>query len=117
MYKLPYLHLMRLIVLEPLEGLGYKVKLRALNSGLHAISIAKDGLAGGRSQTRRYSVGPITVSKQIWPTLHYADRPIPSIIGKTFANFFGMLHLQSCFKKLTIFGSRCRLDRFFLSII
>jgi hypothetical protein len=58
---------------------------------------------GCRSQTRRYSVGPITVSKQIWPTLHYADRSISSVIGKNFANFFGMLHLQSCFKKLTIF--------------
>ena len=39
-------------MVEPLEALGYKVKLRALNSGLHAISIAKDGLAGGADPRR-----------------------------------------------------------------
>jgi gamma-glutamyltranspeptidase/glutathione hydrolase len=77
-------------MVEPMEALGYKVKLRALNSGLHAISITKDGLAGGsRSQTRGYSVGSITVSRKILPTLHCADRPISSIIGKTFAIFLG----------------------------
>ena len=39
-------------MVEPMEALGYKVKLRALNSGLHAISIAKDGLAGGADPRR-----------------------------------------------------------------
>ena len=39
-------------MIEPLEALGYKVKLRALNSGLHAISITKDGLAGGADPRR-----------------------------------------------------------------
>jgi gamma-glutamyltranspeptidase / glutathione hydrolase len=39
-------------MVEPLEALGYTVKLRALNSGLHAISIAKDGLAGGADPRR-----------------------------------------------------------------
>ena len=39
-------------MVEPLEALGYKVKLRALNSGLHAISITKDGLAGGADPRR-----------------------------------------------------------------
>ncbi len=36
----------------PLEALGYRVNLRALNSGLNAISIAKDGLAGGADPRR-----------------------------------------------------------------
>jgi gamma-glutamyltranspeptidase/glutathione hydrolase len=39
-------------MVEPMEALGYKVKLRALNSGLHAISITKDGLAGGADPRR-----------------------------------------------------------------
>jgi gamma-glutamyltranspeptidase / glutathione hydrolase len=39
-------------MVEPLEALGYNVKLRALNSGLHAISIEKDGLAGGADPRR-----------------------------------------------------------------
>ena len=39
-------------MVEPMEALGYKVKLRALNSGLHAISIAKDGLTGGADPRR-----------------------------------------------------------------
>ena len=39
-------------MIEPMEALGYKVKLRALNSGLHAISITKDGLAGGADPRR-----------------------------------------------------------------
>tara|TARA_B100001093_G_scaffold512621_1_gene582823 strand:- start:232 stop:2025 length:1794 start_codon:yes stop_codon:yes gene_type:complete len=37
---------------DAMEEIGYKVKLRALNSGLHAISIAKDGLAGGADPRR-----------------------------------------------------------------
>lgn len=36
----------------PLEALGYEVNLRALNSGLHAISIAKDSLVGGADPRR-----------------------------------------------------------------
>ncbi len=39
-------------MVEPMEALGYKVKLRALNSGLHAIAITKDGLAGGADPRR-----------------------------------------------------------------
>jgi gamma-glutamyltranspeptidase/glutathione hydrolase len=39
-------------MVEPMEALGYKVKLRSLNSGLHAISITKDGLAGGADPRR-----------------------------------------------------------------
>jgi gamma-glutamyltranspeptidase/glutathione hydrolase len=39
-------------MVEPLEALGYRVNLRALNSGLHAISIAKGGLAGGADPRR-----------------------------------------------------------------
>jgi gamma-glutamyltranspeptidase/glutathione hydrolase len=39
-------------MIEPLEALGYRVNLRALNSGLHAISISKDGLAGGADPRR-----------------------------------------------------------------
>lgn len=39
-------------MVEPLEALGYKVNLRSLNSGLHAISIAKDGLTGGADPRR-----------------------------------------------------------------
>jgi gamma-glutamyltranspeptidase/glutathione hydrolase len=39
-------------MVEPMEALGYKVTLRALNSGLHAISITKDGLAGGADPRR-----------------------------------------------------------------
>ena len=39
-------------MVEPLEALGFKVSLRALNSGLHAISITKDGLAGGADPRR-----------------------------------------------------------------
>ena len=39
-------------MVEPLKALGYKIKLRALNSGLHAISITKDGLAGGADPRR-----------------------------------------------------------------
>ncbi|MDC1117639.1 gamma-glutamyltransferase [Alphaproteobacteria bacterium] len=39
-------------MVEPLKALGYRVNLRALNSGLHAISIAKDGLAGGADPRR-----------------------------------------------------------------
>jgi gamma-glutamyltranspeptidase/glutathione hydrolase len=39
-------------MVEPLEALGYKVNLRGLNSGLHAISIAKGGLTGGADPRR-----------------------------------------------------------------
>ena len=39
--------------LQPaLEGLGYKVSVRELNSGLHAISIGPDGLKGGADPRR-----------------------------------------------------------------
>jgi gamma-glutamyltranspeptidase/glutathione hydrolase len=36
----------------PLEALGYKTNVRALNSGLHAIAIGPDGLAGGADSRR-----------------------------------------------------------------
>ena len=36
----------------PLEALGYEVNLRALTSGLHAISIGADGLLGGADPRR-----------------------------------------------------------------
>ena len=36
----------------PLEKLGYKVNVRGLNSGLHAISIGKDNLRGGADPRR-----------------------------------------------------------------
>jgi gamma-glutamyltranspeptidase/glutathione hydrolase len=36
----------------PLEALGYEVKARGLNSGLHAISLDADGLAGGADPRR-----------------------------------------------------------------
>ncbi len=36
----------------PLEALGYKIKVRALNSGLHAVAIGPDGLAGGADPRR-----------------------------------------------------------------
>jgi len=39
------------------------------------------------------------VSKQIWPTLHYADRPISSVIGNTFANFFWDVTFAILFQK------------------
>ena len=39
-------------MMAPLEALGYKVNLRALNSGLHAISIGKDSLTGGADPRR-----------------------------------------------------------------
>jgi gamma-glutamyltranspeptidase/glutathione hydrolase len=35
-----------------LEALGYKTNVRALNSGLHAIAITPDGLAGGADPRR-----------------------------------------------------------------
>ena len=39
-------------MVAPLEGLGYKVNLRSLNSGLHAISIGENGLFGGADPRR-----------------------------------------------------------------
>ena len=39
-------------MVEPLESLGYKVKLRSLNSGLHAISVTENGLSGGADPRR-----------------------------------------------------------------
>jgi len=45
--------------------------------------------------------------------VHCADRPISNVIGKSFADFFVLLHLQSCFKRLTILWSTRRLDSFF----
>lgn len=35
-----------------LEKMGYKVKLRTLNSGLHGILVTKEGLQGGADQRR-----------------------------------------------------------------
>ncbi|WP_136656330.1 gamma-glutamyltransferase [Nitratireductor sp. XY-223] len=40
----------------PLEALGYKVNIRDLNSGLHAIVIAPDGLHGGADPRREGTV-------------------------------------------------------------
>ena len=37
---------------DGLAGLGFKVKSRALNSGLHAIAITADGLEGGADPRR-----------------------------------------------------------------
>ena len=39
-------------MVAPLEELGYKVNLRSLNSGLHAISIGENGLWGGADPRR-----------------------------------------------------------------
>ena len=39
-------------MVAPLEELGYKVNLRSLNSGLHAISIGDNGLFGGADPRR-----------------------------------------------------------------
>ena len=39
-------------MVAPMEELGYKVKLRSLNSGLHAISIGENGLFGGADPRR-----------------------------------------------------------------
>ena len=39
-------------MVEPLEAIGYKVNLRGLNSGLHAISIGKSTLSGGADPRR-----------------------------------------------------------------
>jgi len=39
-------------MVAPLEELGYKVSLRSLNSGLHAISIEENGLFGGADPRR-----------------------------------------------------------------
>jgi gamma-glutamyltranspeptidase/glutathione hydrolase len=39
-------------LVAPLEELGYKVNLRSLNSGLHAISIGENGLFGGADPRR-----------------------------------------------------------------
>ena len=39
-------------MVAPLEELGYKVNLRSLNSGLHAISIEENGLFGGADPRR-----------------------------------------------------------------
>ena len=39
-------------MVAPLEELGYKVNLRLLNSGLHAISIGENGLFGGADPRR-----------------------------------------------------------------
>ena len=39
-------------MVEPLETLGYKVNVRNLNSGLHAISIGEDNLSGGADPRR-----------------------------------------------------------------
>ena len=36
----------------PLEGLGYEVNVRDLNSGLHAIAVTPDGLVGGADPRR-----------------------------------------------------------------
>lgn len=41
---------------RPLEALGYKVNIRDLNSGLHAIVIAPDGLTGGADPRREGTV-------------------------------------------------------------
>ncbi|MCP4320017.1 MAG: gamma-glutamyltransferase [Hyphomicrobiales bacterium] len=40
----------------PLEALGYKVNIRDLNSGLHAIHITDDGLTGGADPRREGTV-------------------------------------------------------------
>jgi hypothetical protein len=45
--------------------------------------------------------------------VHCADLSIPNVIGNSFADFFVLLHLQSCFKRLTIFWLMHRLDSFF----
>ncbi|MEL7272576.1 MAG: gamma-glutamyltransferase [Pseudomonadota bacterium] len=37
---------------QPLEALGYKVNIRNLNSGLHAIAIGENGLTGGADPRR-----------------------------------------------------------------
>ena len=37
---------------EPLAALGFEVKLRSLNSGLHAIAVRPDGLSGGADPRR-----------------------------------------------------------------
>ena len=37
---------------EPLRALGYEVKVRGLNSGLHAIAVTPDGLRGGADPRR-----------------------------------------------------------------
>src|SRR5690606_36726541 len=37
---------------EPLKALGYEVKLSQMNSGLHAIAISPDGLAGAADPRR-----------------------------------------------------------------
>ena len=39
-------------MVEPLEAIGYKVNLRGLNSGLHAISVGKSTLSGGADPRR-----------------------------------------------------------------
>ena len=39
-------------MVAPLEELGYKVNLRSLNSGLHAISVGENGLFGGADPRR-----------------------------------------------------------------
>lgn len=39
-------------LVQPLEAMGYKVNSRSLNSGLHGIAIAEDGLAGGADPRR-----------------------------------------------------------------
>ena len=39
-------------MVEPLEAIGYKVNLRGLNSGLHAISVGKSILSGGADPRR-----------------------------------------------------------------
>jgi gamma-glutamyltranspeptidase/glutathione hydrolase len=36
----------------PLENLGYKVRIRPLNSGLHGIAITADSLVGGADPRR-----------------------------------------------------------------
>ena len=39
-------------MVEPLQAIGYKVNLRGLNSGLHAISVGKSTLSGGADPRR-----------------------------------------------------------------
>jgi len=45
--------------------------------------------------------------------VHSVGRPISNVIGNSFADFFVLLDLQSCFKRVTIFWSMRRPDSFF----
>jgi hypothetical protein len=46
------------------------------------------------------------------PVAHFRRSPISNVISNSFADFFVLLHLQSCFKRLTLFWSMRRLDSF-----